>query len=147
MPIITFQVQADGPIVSAAVGVSLPRRKLLQDQGLPIPNLVVGSFLVDTGATITAVDPDLIAPLQLPLVGSVSVHTPSTGKDSVFIDQYDASFVVPGNTPDGTLVVGAVPIVAAHLRSQGIDGLIGRDILDRCLLIYNGTTGVVSLAH
>ena len=147
MPIITFQARADGPIVGGAVGVSLPRRKLLQDQGLAVPNLIVGNFLVDTGAAVTAVDPDLIAPLHLPLVGSIAVHTPSTGRESVFIDQYDASFVIPGNSPDGTLVVGAIPIVAAHLRSQGIDGLLGRDILDRCLLIYNGATGVVTLAH
>lgn len=62
MPIISFQAQADGPIVNAAVGVSVPRRKLLIDHGLGVPEVVVGTFLVDTGATVTAVDPDLIAP-------------------------------------------------------------------------------------
>lgn len=147
MPIITFQARVDGPIVNAAIGVSFPRRRLLLDQHLTVPNTVVGAFLVDTGATITAVDPDLIAPLQLPLIGSINVHTPSTGLASIAIDQYDASVLIPGNTTDGTLVIEAIPIVAAHLRSQGIDGLIGRDILDRCLLVYNGATGSVSLAH
>jgi hypothetical protein len=147
MPIISFQAQADGPIVSAAVGVSIPRRKLLIDHGLVVPDMVVGTFLVDTGATVTAVAPDLIASLGLPHIGAVSVHTPSTGATSVAIDQYDASFIIPGNAPDGTLVIGAIPILATHFRSQGIDGLIGRDILNRCMLVYNGTTGAVSLAH
>lgn len=77
----------------------------------------------------------------------MSIHTPSTGAASIAIDQYDASFVIPGNAPDGTLGIGAIPILATHFRSQGIDGLIGRDILNRCMLVYNGTTGGVSLAH
>lgn len=44
-------------------------------------------------------------------------------------------------------MIGAIPILATHFRSQGIDGLIGRDILNRCMLVYNGITGGVSLAH
>lgn len=65
-------------------------------------------------ASVTAVDPDLIAPLQLPRNGSVRVHTPSTGATSIAIDQYDASIVVPGNSPDGTFVIGALPILATR---------------------------------
>jgi hypothetical protein len=40
----------------------------------------------------------------------------------------------------------AVPVIAADLAIQGIHALIGRDVLQDCILIYNGTVGEFTLA-
>ena len=38
------------------------------------------------------------------------------------------------------------PVIASVLSVQGIEALVGRDILDRCLLIYNGSEGRFTFA-
>jgi len=40
----------------------------------------------------------------------------------------------------------ALPVVAANLRVQGIQALIGRDVLARCLSVYEGSARVFALA-
>lgn len=39
-----------------------------------------------------------------------------------------------------------VPVVEAHLSFQGIQALLGRDILSNCLFLYDGQSGVFTLA-
>ena len=48
-----------------------------------------------------------------------------------------------GITP---LYIGTVGVIAVQLKYQGIDALIGRDILSQCILQYNGSMGQFSLA-
>ncbi len=40
----------------------------------------------------------------------------------------------------------SIAVVETELISQGIDALIGRDILQHCVLIYNGGLGFYTLA-
>jgi hypothetical protein len=37
-------------------------------------------------------------------------------------------------------------VIAAELSTQGIHALIGRDVLQDCILIYNGASGDFTLA-
>ena len=60
------------------VSVSVPRLQALQQAGEAVPAAVVGQFLIDTGASSTAIDHDLIAGLNLPLISQVAITTPST---------------------------------------------------------------------
>ena len=39
-----------------------------------------------------------------------------------------------------------VPIVEAPLAAQGIEGLVGRDVLSRCRFVYDGPTSTFSLS-
>lgn len=46
------------------------------------------------------------------------------------------------------LIVATLPVISAELLVvQGFHALIGRDILDRCLFVYNGTTQLFTLAY
>lgn len=103
--------------------------------------------LIDTGASCTCVDPAKIAPLGLTPTGNIPILTPSTGSTPHFANQYDVALVIGGPTASSAPhVVDTVAITESHLAIQGIDALIGRDILKDCLLTYNGSTGLYTLA-
>jgi Aspartyl protease len=107
----------------------------------------LGTFLVDTGASGTCVDRDLIKGLGLQPTGRTAISTPSTSGTPHYCDQYDVALFIPGNPGGGGHIVAALPIITTHLRSQGIDGLLGRDVLNNCVLIYNGNASILTLAY
>lgn len=72
--------------------------------------------------------------------------TPSTGAQPHITDQYDASLQIYSAMNEPPLEIPVIAVVASELRVQGIDALIGRDVLSRCLLWYNGGLGFFTLA-
>lgn len=144
MPHFTLQVGSAGPTVKALVGVSEARAAALGDRGRVIPDLVPFVALIDTGASCTCLDPGVLAPLQLMPTGTASITTPSTGTKPHETYQYDVSIYIPSS--GGHLSFKTIPVIESQLKSQGIDGLLGRDILDRCLFSYNGSMKLFTLA-
>jgi Aspartyl protease len=100
MPSITVSFSQAGPLVQAAVGVSVPHRDALLAANKPVPNAVQGTFLIDTGASGTCVDPGLVAPLGLTPTGAVMMQTPSTGGTPFSCYQYDVMILIPGRQND-----------------------------------------------
>jgi hypothetical protein len=102
--------------------------------------------LIDTGACGTCIDPAVLAPLELQPTGVVSIHTPSTGGSAVQVLQYDVDiFLVANPGQNSVRSFSTVPIIEAPLVGQGIQALIGRDILKDCLLIYDGQASSFTL--
>jgi hypothetical protein len=136
-----------GPAVPLGVAISQARRDALMKAGREIPPVSSIRALVDTGASCTCIDPAVVAALDLPARGTVSVHTPSTGSIPHIADEYEVSLVLPGaGTHHVPLTIDAVPVIATDLAVQGIHAIIGRDVLQDCILIYNGTVGEFTLA-
>jgi hypothetical protein len=135
------------PIVSVYIGVSGPRQQALLASGLPVPDPVVMHLLIDTGASCVSLDQIAIAPLGLVPTGVATVHTPSTDAAATHsCNQYDVSLILPpGQGPP--LVLEALPILEGAFRHQGIDGLLGRDVLGLCTLVYNAPAGGYTLAY
>jgi hypothetical protein len=148
VPIINADIEVGvGPVLNAYFIVSAPRRAALLAAGQAVPPPVSVRLLVDTGASMTSVDGALIGSLSLPIVGMVPMLTPSTNGKPVSCLQLDAGLIVPGATPSDMLIVGALPIIVTSFQGQSINGLLGRDVLDRCMLVYHGTAAHISLAH
>jgi len=141
----TLQVTAAGPILTAYITVSEGKAAALKEASQPVPKAVEIRALVDTGASCTCVDPTVLRSLSLTPTGIVSVNTPSTGATPHSANQYDVGLAIPnGRAP---LFLQTVPVVESELLSaQGFHALIGRDILEHCLLVYNGKEGLFSLA-
>lgn len=120
----------------------------MQAAGLVVPQFVTGNFLVDTGASCTCVDPQFVASLQLIATGNVPMQTPSTAGVPVYCNQYDVSAFLPDSgSGGGGFYIGALPVIETSFAGQGIEGLIGRDIIDRCTMVYNGSAGMFTLAY
>jgi hypothetical protein len=89
----------------------------------------------------------LIRILGLQPTGRTAIRTPSTGGAVHYCDQYDVSLFIPGSTSSAGHLVEAMPVITTHVRSLGLDGLLGRDVLNNCILIYNGTASAFTLAY
>ena len=148
MPGITLQNTPAGPLITVFLAPSSLLLQALTAAGVPHPQPVQGTFLVDTGASQTVVDTNLIAPLNLNPVGAIMCHTPSTAGQAVSMLQYDLMvYVPPSQANHAGWHVDSIPVVASSFAGQPIHGLIGRDILDKGLLIYNGSAGHFTIAY
>ena len=101
--------------------------------------------LVDTGASCLCIDPSVVQQLTLQPTGTGQMISPTTGAIPKDVPVYDISIKIPCKdlTP---LDFNSVPAMESILLNQGFSVLIGRDILSRCLLIYDGAAQIFTLA-
>lgn len=145
MPSVNLNITPQGPLVMVHIGVSGPRRDAMTKAGALIPDPVGAQLLIDTGASNTCLDPWVIQALGLTPSGVIQVHTPSTTAQQAHrCNQYDVSLVIPH--PSISRVFNAIPVMEAPLKHQGIDGLLGRDVLSQCLFVYNGELKIYTLS-
>ena len=96
--------------------------------------------LIDTGATSTCVDEVVAKQLNLPVIDVVSIASAShpDAKQNV----YPALIEVVGIA----IKFNAFRAIGVPLANQGIHVLIGRDLLQHCVLFYNGMIGSFTLS-
>lgn len=142
MPHLSGQITPWGPLINAVIAVSGPRSAALADAGQTVPPVVVARLVVDTGASLTAVDATILTQLGLTPSGQVDIHTPSTQGVAHKANQYDISLTLFGAT-NAALVytVAALPVIDGNFKAQGIDGLLGRDVLMHGRMSYLGDGG------
>lgn len=147
MPSLTIPILADGALVTIIVSLSAPRQAALVDSGEQVPEPVMGHRgLIDTGASATVLDSKLLQNLGLMPTGSVLVHTPSTGSIPITMNEYDVALGIVMAKDKLLASEWTMPIIESDLSVQGIDALIGRDVLARGLMVYNGADGTATLA-
>lgn len=102
--------------------------------------------MIDTGASITAIDVSVLTALGVNPVGTASVGTAGGRRQQ---STYPARLTFPGTGFPGFEHAG---VLGCDLSGQFVAGnkrviaLIGRDILRRFVLIYNGTGGMFCLS-
>jgi hypothetical protein len=147
MPHFTLTLDAAGPVVNAGVSVSEGRRLALEAAGAPVPAMQAIRALIDTGASFTSIDPAVLTALNLTPTGTIDIVTPSTGQGTHTADTYDVDFRIGAGPNDTPLSISNLRIASCDLfLRQGIHALIGRDILEKCIFIYNGTVNYFSLS-
>jgi hypothetical protein len=104
------------------------------------PPAVSGILIVDTGAGMTAIDESVLTQLGISSVMDRRVFTPM---GSAIQSIYPCSLEFPdSNLP----AVRSLYVLGSDLSNQGIMGLLGRDVLEQGLFIYNGASGGWTLA-
>ncbi len=109
--------------------------------GRPIPPPVTGFALIDTGASRSAVDANVVSGLGVNPIGVTTVFTP---QGSAQQELFPAKFSFPG-TPLPEIHFSSV--LGSALQGQWIIALLGRDVPSSFILIYNGVGGYISLAY
>lgn len=108
--------------------------------GLEFPELPVRA-LIDTGASLTIINPQIAATCKLKQTGHQKIN--AVGGEAGEYPEYAAAIAFPETElPSlGTARVVACPII----RQPFFSCLIGRDILRKWLLLYDGRSGEVEI--
>jgi len=105
---------------------------------MPLPQPVPGLALIDTGATSTCIDEDVAKQLNLPVVDVVTIASAFHAETNQNV--YPALIEVVG------IAIKALRAIGVPLAVQGLQVLIGRDLLQHCTLFSNGVTGSFTLS-
>lgn len=137
MPLWTFPLDPPGLIVPVVVTLPHPAIASLQAAGTPVPPLLAGRGLIDTGSDVCAITPTVVRRLGLSLHSTSSTQTAA---GSAGVELFLVSLVVHGPAgPTGPLLVDSDLLVMGlpHDLPDQIDVVIGRDFLDACLLVID----------
>lgn len=144
MPELTGLIEAAGAFVTIKVAQSPEFIEALERSGHPASTPVAIMALLDTGASISALDPIIAHQLALQDRGTTYIHTPSTGRAVAPCKMFDAMVTLDASGPRPLSLTTSV--IEAEFASQGFLALIGRDILNRCILTFDGPRGSFSLS-
>lgn len=139
-------VSQQGPILNVFILVSGPRADALKAAGKPIPNAVPAKLLIDTGATSSCVCSSVVTALGINPTGNTPVLTPSTGATPHLAPTYDIGMFFQGLSPQDVHGIGTISVTCNDFSAQGIDGLLGRDVLSKGRLFYDGREGMYFLS-
>jgi len=133
-----------GPLLSVKVSIPKELADLYTKEKKAIPAPKAGFALIDTGATRTGVDKSVITELGVQPVG---IARTLTAGGEVEQNLFPAHFRFPGENIniDFSSVLG-VNLTGHKVGKQSIIVLLGRDVLSRFLLVYNGPGGFFSIS-
>ncbi len=131
---------AQGPRVQVSIGVGQQLAAQLLQEGKELPAPISGLALIDTGASGTCVDEQIAAQLKLPVIDVVKAA--SATEEEAERNVYPIQIEVTGLP----ITINAPRAMGAPLQVQGFHVLIGRDLLQHCVLVYNGLVGSFSLS-
>lgn len=120
-----------GPIVEIQIVIPRDLAKVLKDKGETVPDPIKANALIDTGATNSCVNSDVIKGLNVSPIGISKICTASHA--NIDCNQYKLGFQFPSG-----FMVESPEVVETTLEGQPIQCLIGRDILKLGVLIYSG---------
>jgi predicted aspartyl protease len=135
-------LQHVGPLLHVAVAVHPQHAERLITQGQQPPEAVTGLALIDTGASITAVDEAVCRKLGLT---PTSVVPMSHAGGSEQRNCYSIQILFPG----APLPPITIPLAASCNLSAGLQPyivLLGRNLLARMKMVYNGPRGRIEIA-
>ena len=130
-------LQRRGPVLTATLTLSDRQQQSEAVSGRGSRS-VSGSALIDTGASHTCLDQQVANDLGLTIFGTGRMT--SASHSDVEVPLFVGKLVLPNITIN---VEGAM---GARLEEQGLIALIGRDLLQNAVLIYNGVDGSVTLS-
>jgi len=142
MPFLTSRnsnLRTTGPIIEVAIVPPQPVAELLKKENKPIPSMKAIA-LIDTGASSTCISQIIVDNLKLIPFDAQMVLTAGGESEQLL---YDIGIVLPITQPN----VLSVQSPCADLSKQPFQVLIGRDILSRCTLFYNGLDNSFTLHH
>lgn len=87
--------------------------------------------MIDTGANVTVIKEGIAKILELKSIGTISITTPLLTE--VLYQQFEVQLIFPDD-----VVAESVVVAEAPLQNQHIQCLIGRDVLQHAVFIYNG---------
>jgi hypothetical protein len=146
MPHYSAQIGQTGALLPSIVFVSNMRLAAIMNANAPLPNPVQTNLMIDTGATQSCLDNTHVQALGLQPTGLRQIASATSGSTATFAYTYDVSLSLTTTAGVQQLIVPAMPVLGLNLSSQGIGGIIGRDLLAASRMLYCGPETVVLLS-
>ena len=91
----------------------------------------------------------MLTTLGIPPHSTIPVLTPSTGDTPHVANVYDVAILIPGATQtDPAHILPTIAVAGCDLlQTQGYHALIGRDILSRWVVHYNGPVATFTVSY
>ena len=130
---------AQGPINAVLLSISDETQQALMAAGKPMPEPVTGLALIDTGATFACVDKAAAVRAGLPTRRTAKMASASHAEHEVPVFA-------------GRIVLDSININTPNAMGVNLSGfselvaLIGRDMLQNCVFVYDGNAGSTILA-
>lgn len=140
LPFTATALLLQGPHIKIIISATRVEVEEGRPLGLEFPDLPVHA-LIDTGASLTVVNPEIAATCKLKQTGHQMIN--AVGGQAGEFPAYAAAISFPETelpSLDATRVV-ACPII----RQPFFSCLIGRDIMRKWLLTYDGRTGGIEI--
>jgi len=134
-----------GAVLPIEIHVPPVIAQVLVDRGDPVPAPITGLAIIDTGATLTCVHEPVLQQLGLNPTGIV--HS-GTASGPVQQSQYPARLISPDQGWTFDVTATGVNLTGQQVPTsppQPLIALIGRDLLQNCVLIWNGPGGFWTL--
>jgi hypothetical protein len=137
MAYLRLPITGSGPELPVLIGLPGIVTTSLKASGQPIPAPLLVRGVIDTGTDITGVVANQLSQLGILPAFRSSTHTAG---GSVRVDIYEISLSVPGPDPSAGLLVVRPDLLVMELAAglPDVDLLLGRDVLDECLFVYDG---------
>lgn len=141
MPMTHGRLTAAGAVIDVMLGVGPMRERLLRKHSLRVPGPVPVRAVIDTGASISGFASRFFKELELPPVGIQRILTPSTTTDTPCeCELFDVTIYLIANGQPHAFT--NLRVIAAHgwhpAAEEGVEALIGRDLLDQGTFYYYG---------
>jgi hypothetical protein len=148
MIVLSFDLDQKGrPVVVLFATPSASRIAALEAAGESSPSPIETRALVDTGAGRTFVQASLLRRLDLDSLGVGHLHYHTL--DTEGMPKAARLFALQpffAGVPGGLLTADLEVAEVEDLSGLGVDMLLGRDVLDQCLLFYAGPERRFTLA-
>lgn len=148
----SLPVSAARPIVRVQVGFSRGRELAIRRAGRAVLAPLTLDGLIDTGADVSMIEHGFLTPFVregMDLKGFVNVKAPGLG-GLALRPQFLCGLRIshPSGNARDDLVIPAIEVVEHALGAPpGYQVLLGRDVLARCVLEYNGPANTFSLTY
>jgi hypothetical protein len=143
---LTLPIGLQGPIIAVLIGANTSHQAALRNAGQPIPRLVPAKLVIDTGSNQTIVDRNIVA--QVPALPTRAVLV-DAHQSRQSMTRHDVAIYLPKASGGCQLWLQVLPVLAGEMlahKERGLDGVLGRDVLDGCLFTYNGPEQTFTLS-
>jgi hypothetical protein len=138
MPRLDVTIGPNGPIIEVRLWVVPEDAAKLAAAGLPIPQPISVTGLVDTGAQVTAIQRSLAEWMGIPVFSVLEARSSVLGDEARVVDVYRIRMTFgPLEAPDPPKW-RTINAVGVSVISPGATVLIGRDLLATCRFTYDG---------
>jgi len=133
------RLQAVGPVIKVTIGNTAFELAEAKAVGLEFPDPLPFSAVIDTGAAVTIINPQLAETFKLKYTGPARISAVGN------VGQYRAYAASIAFPDDKLKSFDVVRVIASPLAHMEVSCLIGRDILRHWEFTYNGESGEVTI--